>query len=159
MGQIQSFDEFLNLLFRRRWLILAVTVLGVMAAVLLAKSRANIYESAAVIQVEVPVVTDSATGQSQSGSAQLLQVIQQRLTTRENLLAMIDRHQLFADAPALSDDDRVFTLRQAISFQSVASAAQPSGGGGSAVSAIIIAVRLGNPDQTPMSERRVWLYA
>ena len=132
MGQIQSLEDVLSLLLRRRWLIIAVTVIGMILSVVAAKSKVEVYESTAVIQVEVPVVAEGAGG---PGSVQFLQAIQQRLTTREALLAMIDRHGLFADAPGLSPDQRVAALRLSIRFEPVASTTAPSFGNASPISA------------------------
>ena len=80
-------------------------------------------------------------------SASLLQGIEQRLTTRENLAAMIDRHGLFADLPGLTLDQKIFALRSAVQFQSVASAAPASFGVPNAVSAPIISTRFPDGDQ------------
>ncbi|MBK6466100.1 MAG: hypothetical protein IPF96_03850 [Rhodobacter sp.] len=92
MGQIQSLEDLLNFLTRRRWLIMAVAALGIVLAAIYAKSRPDSYEAAAVIEVQSAQVGDAGT----SGSAQLLQSIEQRLTSRENLAAVIDRHGLLA---------------------------------------------------------------
>jgi uncharacterized protein involved in exopolysaccharide biosynthesis len=134
MGQIQTLGEFLGLLVRRRLLIAAVAALGSVLAVMYALSRPAIYQAAAVIQVESPTVTDPA---APTGSAQRLQAIQQRLTTRDNFLAMIDRHGLYAGLP-LTDDEKVHLLRQAVQFQPVASAGPASFGAPQGVSAVII---------------------
>jgi len=73
MGQIQSLEEFLGLLQRRRLLIAAMTVLGTVLAVLYALSRPLAYEAVALIQVERPLVGDAA---GSSGAAQRLQTIE-----------------------------------------------------------------------------------
>lgn len=86
MGQIQSFEEFISLLLRRRWLIIAVALIGTLIAAVYAKSRPDTYETAAVIQVEGVAVQDPNTAPADGGSAATLQIIEQRLTTRENLL-------------------------------------------------------------------------
>jgi uncharacterized protein involved in exopolysaccharide biosynthesis len=147
LGQIQSLDEFLNLLSRRRWLIITVTVLGLLLSGIFAKTRPDVYEAAAVIQVEMPTVTGTDGAPASNGSAQILQTIQQRLTTREQLVAMIDRHGLFADLPALSPDKKIDLLRASIQFQTVATEGSQAFGQVVGVSAIIIYARLGNGDQ------------
>ena len=145
MGQIQSLDEFLSLLWRRRWLIIAVTLLGLALAAVYAKSRPATYSAAAVIQIEVPSVTEQDGTVAPSGAAQLLQAIEQRLTTRENLLAVIARHGLYANLPGLTDDQKVQALRSALTFQSVASATAQNFGAPPAISAIIIFARMDSP--------------
>ena len=118
MGQIQTLEDLLNFLARRRWLIIAVAALGILLSAIYAKSRPDSYEAAAVIEVQGAQIGDSGT----SGSAQLLQTIEQRLTTRENLLAVIARHGLYSDLPALSDDERAALLRHNVTFQPIAAA-------------------------------------
>ena len=143
MGQIQSIEELVSLILRRRWLIILVTVLGMAASVIYAKLRPSTYETIAVIQIEAPAV--STDGNAGSGSAQMLQVIEQRLTTRENLAAMIDRHGLFAELPGLSMEKKVALLRESIRFQAVSRASDT--GQSSGVSAILITARLGDAEK------------
>lgn len=144
MGQIQSLEEFLGLLSRRRWLIILVTVIGTLLAAVYAKSRPDIYETAAVIQVEGASVQGSLTEPS-SAAAQTLQMIEQRLTTRENLAAVIERHGLYAGLP-LSMDRKIGLLRTAITFQGVDSAAGQTYGQPRNLSAIIVFARMGEPE-------------
>ena len=147
MGQIQSLEELIGLLSRRRWLILLISVIGIVLSVIFATSRPDTYESAAVIQIEVPTVTEGQGATAPSEAAQLLQAIEQRLTTRENLLEMITRHGLFADAPGLSDDQKVSLLRGSVRFETVASATAQAFGGAPQISALLIFARLGDPEQ------------
>jgi len=146
MGPIQTFDEFFGLLIRRRLVIAAVLLLGMIGSVMLGLSRPKTYEAAAVIQVELPVVQAGGDSPGQR-AAQTLQVIEQRLTTRENLLALIDRHGLFADAPAMPELQKLAIMRSAIQFQPVASVEQVGYGQASSVSALIVLVTLGNAEQ------------
>lgn len=148
MGHIQSFDDLVSFLLRRKSLIIAITILGMALTVFVIKSRPKTYESAAVIQIQLPQVADGQTpgAAPETGSAQLLQSIEQRLTTRENLTAVIERHGLFADAAGLTLDQKVTALRASITFQPVASAANQSFGQPAQVSALLIYARLGNPD-------------
>ena len=56
MGHIQSLEELLGFLLRRRWLILAVALVGTLLSAVYAKTRPDIYETAAVIQVQSAAV-------------------------------------------------------------------------------------------------------
>jgi uncharacterized protein involved in exopolysaccharide biosynthesis len=144
MGQIQNVEDLLNFLIRRRWLIILVAALGILVSAIYAKSRPDIYEAAAVIQVQgAQVGTDATAG----GSAQVLQSIEQRLTTREALLKVIERHGLYADLPALSDEEKAALLRASISFEGVATAGNQAYGQPAQLSAIIILARDGDPDK------------
>ena len=140
MGQIQTLEDLLNFLARRRWLIIAVAALGILLSAIYAKSRPDSYEAAAVIEVQGAQIGDSGT----SGSAQLLQTIEQRLTTRENLLAVIARHGLYSDLPALSDDERAALLRHNVTFQPIAAAGNAPYAPATQISAIIISARDGD---------------
>jgi tyrosine-protein kinase Etk/Wzc len=150
MGQIQSLEELISLLLRRRWLVIAIAVMGMLGAVIFAKSRPNIYETAAVIQIESAQVSEGTPNGQQSvadggGAAQVLQTIEQRLTTREALSAMIERHKLFADAPAMKPDEKLAALRSSVTLQMVDSAGGQAFGQGRTISAIIIFVHFSDP--------------
>lgn len=142
MGQIQSFDELIGLLLRRRLLIGAVTVFGIVMTLLYVITKPDVFESTAVIQVQSPTVTtaEAAANAPRDNSAQRLQAIQQQLTTRENMLAVIARHGLYSDLP-LTDDQKVHLLRIALRFDTVASAAAAGFGQPSDVSALLISVQ------------------
>jgi tyrosine-protein kinase Etk/Wzc len=146
MGHIQSLDDLISFLIRRRMLIIAVTVLGVALSILVAKSRPKVYETAAVIQVLSPVVEEGDAVQS-TGSAEQLQIIEQQLTTREALIGLMERHGVFADLPGLTLDQKVGLLRSSVTFQQVASAAPQTFGAAPRISALIISVRLGDAEQ------------
>ncbi|MDN5788935.1 Wzz/FepE/Etk N-terminal domain-containing protein, partial [Pseudorhodobacter sp.] len=141
MGQIQSIEEFIGLLFRRRLLIGAVTVFGIVMTLLYVIAKPDVFESTAVIQVQGPTVSSSENAAAaRETSAQRLQAIQQQLTTRENMLAVIERQGLYHDLP-LSDDQKVHLLRIALKFDSVASAASTGFGTPSEVSALLISAQ------------------
>lgn len=135
MGPIQSLEDLIGMILRRRWLITLVIVLGTGLAAWYAKTRPDVYESAAVLQVQMPIVAEGAATSAADGALQTLQTIEQRLTTRDMLLALIARHNLFADSPAMSAEDKVTAMRASVRFESVSNA---TGGG---LSAIIIAAQ------------------
>ncbi len=140
MGQIQSFDELLNFLARRRSLILAVAIIGALLSAFYAKSRPDSFETAAVIQVQSAAV-EGTEAQRASVAAVTLQAIEQQLTTRENLAAVIERHGLYAGLP-LSMDKKIDLLRASVSFQGVDSAAGQAYGEARNLSAILVFARM-----------------
>ena len=144
MGQIQTLEDLFGLLWRRRLAIVLVALAGCVLSVVFALSRPVAYESAAVIQVESPTV--GSTGDAGSGSAQRLQAIQQRLTTRENLLAVVARHGLFQGLP-LTADEKVNALRSSIRFEPVASAAPVVYGSPPQVAALIVSAQAETGEQ------------
>ncbi|WP_395540644.1 Wzz/FepE/Etk N-terminal domain-containing protein [Neotabrizicola sp. sgz301269] len=135
MGQLQTLEDLLSFLTRRWWVILAIIILGFALSATLAKMRPDIYEATAVIQAQGAQIGLEATN---GGSAQMLQAIEQRLTTREALLAMIARQGLYADLPALSDEERAALLRASIRIEGVASAGNQAYGQPAQISAIIV---------------------
>lgn len=142
MGPIHSIDDLISLIRRRFRVILLIGLIGTVLGAIYAKTRPDVFEAAAVIQVELPIVTEAGQAVATPINAlQLMQVIEQRLTTRDNILALIDRHGLFDDAPATSLEDRVAIIRGAIRFQSVSTA---TGGG---LSAMIIAAQAGKAEE------------
>ncbi|OHC51270.1 MAG: hypothetical protein A2X69_05315 [Rhodobacteraceae bacterium GWF1_65_7] len=147
MGPVQSIDDLFDLIRRRKLVIAAILLLGAVLSVMFALSRPKVFEASAVIQVEGPMVND-ANGVQSSQSARMLQTIEQRLTTRENLLAVIERHKLFDGIPGLSADQKIWSLRQSISFQTVAAATGQAFGVPTAVSALVISTRFGDAEQT-----------
>lgn len=142
MGQIQTFEELLGLLFRRRLLIGAVTVFGIVMTLLFVMSKSDVFESTAVIQVQSPTVTspDGTASTTHENSAQRLQAIQQQLTTRDNMLAVIARHGLYSGS-SLTDDQKVHALRTSLRFEPVASAASTGFGQAAEVSAVLISAQ------------------
>jgi len=140
MGQIQNFEDLAGFLCRHLRLIVAVAVIGAVASAIFARIRPDTYEAFAVIEVQGAQVVQEGS----PGSAQLMQSIEQRLTTRENLLAVIDRHGLYADLTALSDDERAALLRADVSFEGIAAAGSNPYAGPAQLSAIVI--RASNTD-------------
>jgi uncharacterized protein involved in exopolysaccharide biosynthesis len=121
MGPIYSIGDFLDMLRRRAWQIILVTILGCMAAVAFAWSQPHRYLSAEVIQIEQPKIAENLAPSTVDGSAaRRLQLIEQQLMARGNLLLMIDDLNLFSDLPGVPLDEKVIMLRQAVSITGVA---------------------------------------
>ena len=146
MGQIQTLDELFSFLLRRFKVIALVTLAGMVLPLAYAKSLPRLYEAAAVLQVEAPRVGRTSPEQGGRDAAQMLQTIEQDLTTREAMMAVIERHQLFAGTEGLSADRQAFVLRSAIRFQPITSSTAPAFGGGAAISALIISAQWDDPD-------------
>lgn len=146
MGQIQTLDEFFSFLLRRFKVIAIVTFVGMALSLAYAKSLPRLYEAASVLQVELPTLNDGAPDQAGRNAAQMLQTIEQDLTTREAMMAVINRHKLFSGVEGLSDDRKAFLLREAIRFQPITSTTAPTFGGVSAISALIISATWDDPE-------------
>lgn len=149
MGQIQSLGELFSLIRRHLLLILTVFVTGSVLAGVYAKTRPDVYESTAVIQVEASEIVrpgqTGGTGRPGDDVGVLLDTIERRLTTRDALLDLAQRQGVLVDVP-LSDDQKVALLRQSIRFQPIfglgSSAGQSTG-----LSALAITTGLSDPEQ------------
>ena len=119
MGPIQSFEELLGFFRRRLDLIGFVTAFGAAISLFLALSSAPTYQSHAVISARLNTVSDEFANMAGANNApaRLLQLVEQRLTTRENMLALAEKYDLF---PELTQQERVDNMRESITFLSQA---------------------------------------
>ncbi len=141
MGPIHSLDDFVDMVRRRIWLILAVIALGCVVSVVYALQTQHMYRSSEVIQVAQPKIADDLAKSTVDGSAaQRLQLIEQRLMTRAVLSEIIDTYGLYADLTALTRTELTDLLRLAVRIEGVAAAGQGSGGG--AVSVLTITAEM-----------------
>ena len=147
MGHIQTIDELIDFLLRRLWLILAIGLIGGVFAAIYAKTRPAVYESSAVLQIENPVIDPLNANGSGAGASpdDTLREVQSNLNSRENMLAVIERHQLFGGAGGLSPDQKIVLLRQSVRFETINGGAMAANGQ-RAASAMIITATMGDAD-------------
>jgi len=145
MGNIQSIPDVLGMVRRRLVPILAIVLLGSLITLFVALQLPRTYEAAAVLQVELPrVAADVTTAEAVSHSSQRLQLLEQELTSRDSMLAMIEAHGLYTDLPALSPAEKVVLLRKAVRIQTIR-AGQNTFGAEQPVSAMILIVQMATP--------------
>lgn len=113
MGPVRSVGDFIDMLRRRIWVILAVIVIGCGLSVMAALQETHMYRSTEVIQLVQPQINGDTTTQ-EGAAARRLQLIEQRLMARDSVLGIIDQFGLFADMPALTAAERVTLLRQSV---------------------------------------------
>ncbi|MCC5992573.1 MAG: hypothetical protein JJT99_08620 [Rhodobacteraceae bacterium] len=115
MGPIQTVAELIAMLRRRKDLVAAVFGLGVLASLGLAVLQTPAYQSHAVLSARLNTVAeDFATGAgAQVSPVRLLQLVEQRLTTRENMLALAQKYDLF---PKETPQMRVDLTRRSINL-------------------------------------------
>lgn len=112
MSAIQSMPDLMRLLHRRLWLIALVGIIGAILSVLIALSQPKVFQATAVIQIESPQVGSDLAGQTIATDANhRLQLIEQRLMARDNLVKVIERHGLFANVPNMPLAEKVHQLR------------------------------------------------
>ncbi|MBR3371675.1 MAG: hypothetical protein IKG52_13695 [Rhodobacteraceae bacterium] len=117
MGPIQSLSELFAFLRRRVDMLFVAVGLGTIVAAFVALQTAQVYQSHTVLSARLNTVSGefaSMTG-VQNAPARLLQLVEQRLTTRENMLALAEKYDLF---PGLPTQDRVDATRQSVTFLS-----------------------------------------
>ncbi len=121
MGPIYSLDDFLDMLRRRAWLVLFVTLVGCVASVFWALSKPHLYSSSEVIQIEQPKIdSDLAPTTVAGSSARRLQLIQQQLMARDSLTEVIEKFDLYDNLTALRPSEKVNLLRRAVTINGVA---------------------------------------
>ncbi len=146
MGPIQNFHEFTSWL-RRRWRIMVLlTVIGALGGIIMALQSERIYSASAVIQVINPVIVASSEDDTAAAPdvTRRVQMIEQRLMSREALLDLAQRYNLFDGAP-LRPVEQVALMRQSFSITSIAAAQQGFSRDGS-LSALIVSASDADPE-------------
>ncbi|MEZ5910798.1 MAG: Wzz/FepE/Etk N-terminal domain-containing protein [Paracoccaceae bacterium] len=143
--------QALSLLERRFALIVAIVFLGTLGGVIFALTKPPIYTATAVLQLELPAAataTASASGDDELLNAatinRRLSQVQQKLTTRQTLVALIERFRIFADLPALTEDERIAIMRENLTLNRIAAAPGPAADG--PVTAVSVRASFGDPD-------------
>ncbi|MBV2359548.1 chain-length determining protein [Thalassococcus sp. CAU 1522] len=126
MNQFQTFEEVLSALRRRAWLVLLVAFIGSVLSVVYAMQQVKLYEAIAVVQIEDSSVPDQLAGASAAtqDAARRVRLIEQRLMARDNLVRIMEKHDLFSDDPELSMNERIFRMRQSARIEEIINQAQ-----------------------------------
>ena len=106
------------MIWRRLPLVLTISVVGVLTSFYLIVSSPRIYEASAVIQLDMPAAIDQGSDSSLP-AARRVQLIEQRLMSRANLRDVIDRLDLFANTPQLSEPQKLTALRSSTRIESI----------------------------------------
>ena len=146
MGPIYTLDDFLDMLRRRAGVILGLFCLGTLVSLIWAGNQQHIYSSSEVIQIERPVIaTVLARSTVEGSSGRRLQLIEQQLMARGNLLAVIEKFDLFADQPGLRPSEKIDRLRFSVSLDGVAAVQEGYDSDGS-ISVLTITARMADPE-------------
>lgn len=147
MDPLQLINELRGMLLRRGLVLGLVASLGVLVAFCYAVVQPSTYQASATILVESPQIADDlARSTISSSAAERLQLIQQRLMARNNLLAVIEKLGLFLDHPELTLTEQIDLTRKATTIESISVSGQ---GRGNEVEifAFTITVRLDDGEQ------------
>jgi uncharacterized protein involved in exopolysaccharide biosynthesis len=114
MAQIQSVNEFLSVMRRRFFVWGPIVILGLFITLLYTFSLPRIYESSAIIQIGNAQISNKiARTNNTAASSQYLDKLEQRVMARENLIEIINEHDLYSGDPSLSMVRKVYLLRLA----------------------------------------------
>ena len=112
MEQSLDIGKYIDGVRRRLWLVALIFIPGALLATGIAYVLPPVYESTAKILVESPKIpTALAQSTVTISAAERLQLIQQRILARENVLDVIERLNLFADQPELTPTEKVDRVR------------------------------------------------
>ena len=113
MGDDFSLEDVLIIVQRRIWYFvlpaLILAPLGILVVMLLPAK----YEAEGKILIESPQISDDLIGRSTDQLArERIEVIRQRVLTRNRLLEVADKYNLFDERKRISDTDRVAKMRE-----------------------------------------------
>lgn len=141
---LQMIGDLLRMVRRRLWVILAIVFAGVAGTVLFAIGRPSVYEAQAKILVEAQLIpTDLAGTGGGDSTARRLQLIQERLMARDNLVSVIQKLGLYANT-ALTMNEKADMLRQSVRMDSISVQNQGWGNQENGIVAFTITARFGD---------------
>ncbi|WP_424971862.1 GumC family protein [Dinoroseobacter sp. S76] len=107
-----SIHYILSVLWRRFPIFIAVAGLSIVASAYISKQLPTRYEASARLLLEAGQIPDElVTTLSNTGAQEQLEVVQQRLLTRANMLDIADRFDVFPNASQMSPDEIVRNMR------------------------------------------------
>lgn len=131
---------------RRFWILAVIGLIGVLGSAFIAYVLPPVYEAQARILVESQQIpSDLAQSTVTVPTAERLQLIQQRLMTRENLLRVIEDLGLFTDRPDLSISEKIEQLRAATTIRPITVGDPRNRRGDVQISAFTITVAFSHP--------------
>jgi succinoglycan biosynthesis transport protein ExoP len=115
-----TFNDYLSIL-RRRGLLLIATFLGLAAvALVVVVAIPPVYQSTGTIMVESQTIPTDLIPAAASMVDERIEIIRQRVMTRENLFKIIEKHGLFKDSThSMTVSDKIDEMRKQISIESI----------------------------------------
>jgi uncharacterized protein involved in exopolysaccharide biosynthesis len=146
MAQIQSVNEFISVLRRRVFVWAPIVILGLFITLLYTFSLPRIYESSAIIQIGNAQISNKiGRTNSTAASSQYLDKLEQRVMARENLIEIINKHDLYSGDTSLSIVRKVYLLRLATTIGQISDPNQAWNPDASP-SALTVTVRMSDRD-------------
>ncbi|MEM9097666.1 MAG: Wzz/FepE/Etk N-terminal domain-containing protein [Pseudomonadota bacterium] len=120
MEQVTAVREFMGIIRRRLPILIVLSAIGIGASAFVAYVLPPVFVSEARILVESQQIPDELARSTVTVSAaERLQLIEQRLMTRDNLLRVIDDLNLFADRDDLLLSEKIGLLRAATAIRPI----------------------------------------
>ena len=116
-----TFNDYLSIL-RRRGVLLAATFFGLLAvALVVVVAIPPVYQSTGTIMVESQTIpADLIAASAASMVDERIEIIRQRVMTRENLFKIIEKHGLFKDSTqSLTVSEKIDEMRKQIAIESI----------------------------------------
>jgi polysaccharide biosynthesis transport protein len=126
-----TLPDYLTILKRRTWLIIGSFVATLAVGVAISLLLPPTYLSSGLILIESQQIpTDLVQATVTSYADERIEVIKQRVMTRDNLLRIIRKYGLFADAgPTLTPSDQIDEMRKSIGVELVNASLRPDRAG------------------------------
>jgi len=125
MNTFPSLSGLQRVLKRRMLVILSVFICGTLLALLMAISRPAVYEATALVQIEAPkITTNLANGGTVTTSNNRLKLIKQKLMSRDSVMAIMEKFDLFSDDHTVSESTKVGLLRDSVQLNDLVDPAQ-----------------------------------
>lgn len=146
MDQNITISEIVGALRRRLPLLILIAVIGLGVSIRYAMRQPSIYRTSTRVLVERQQIPDElARSTVNLTTSQRLQLVEERLMARSNLIAVIDRLDVFGDAP-LPLDRKIELVRAATRIESISGVNPGQAWGAEAgIFAFTITVELGDP--------------
>lgn len=139
-------DDLVSVVKRRAWIVVLAFLLLTPVAVGVAYILPPVYSASARILIESQQIPDELARSTVTASAaERLELIKQRLLTRQNLITIIEKLSLYSDFEEMSLAAKIDRLRKATSFESTSFDASPYRRGPPGVSAFTITVEAHQP--------------
>lgn len=116
-----TFNDYVSILRRRGLLMVATLVALLVVAIVVAVAIPPVYQSTGTILVESQTIpTDLIPSTAASLIDERIEVIRQRVMTRENLFKIIEKHKLFRDSSeSLTVSEKIDEMRKRIIIESI----------------------------------------
>lgn len=120
MQQFEILSGVLGAFKNRVVIFLMILIVGVVTTIVYTLSQPQTYSATAVIQIESAQISEPSLAALSSDASHRLQLIEQRLMARDNLIEQIENFGLYTELNESSDMDKVALLREAITISQIA---------------------------------------